>query len=75
MTKGAFHFSELTSQPIPIIMRISLLIKTNHSDQSNSKYTKEMVFQQNLLEEAYFNAEVSCLVMVQPASSDFWKVP
>ena len=26
-TKGAFHLSELTGEPIPIIMRISLLIK------------------------------------------------
>ena len=30
LTKGAFHVSELTGQPIPILMRISLLIKTNH---------------------------------------------
>ena len=27
ITKGAFHLSELTGQPIPIAMRISLLIK------------------------------------------------
>ena len=26
-TKGAFHLSELNGQPIPVIMRISLLIK------------------------------------------------
>ena len=30
--------SELTGQPIPIVMRISLLIKSNHPDQSNPKY-------------------------------------
>ena len=30
--------SELTGQPIPIVMRISLLIKTNRPDQSNPKY-------------------------------------
>ena len=35
---GAFHLSELTGQPIPIVIRISLLIKTNHPDQSNPKY-------------------------------------
>ena len=38
VTKRAFHLSELTGQPIPIVMRISLLIKTNHPDQSNPKY-------------------------------------
>ena len=27
-TKGAFHLSELTGQTIPVVMRISLLIKT-----------------------------------------------
>ena len=37
--------------------------------------TKGMVFQQNLLEKAYFVAKMSGLTMVQPASSDFWKVP
>ena len=35
-TKGAFHLSQLTGQPIPIVMRISLLIKNNHQDQSKS---------------------------------------
>jgi len=35
---GAYHLSELTGQPIPILMRISLLIKINHPDQSNPKY-------------------------------------
>ena len=34
-----------------------------------------MVFQQNLLEKAYFIAKMSRLTMVQLASSDFWKVP
>ena len=34
-----------------------------------------MVFQQNLLEKAYFVAKMSGLTMVQLASSDFWKVP
>ena len=37
-TYGAFRLSELTGQPIPIVMRISLLIKTNHPDQSIPKY-------------------------------------
>ena len=34
LSLGAFHLSELTSQPIPIVMRISLITKTNHPDQS-----------------------------------------
>ena len=34
-----------------------------------------MVFQQNLLEKAYFIAKMSGLTMVRPASSDFWKAP
>ena len=60
-TKAPFHLSELTGQHIPIVMRISLLIKTNHLDQSNPKYyaQKEMVFQQNLLEKAYFIVKMS----------------
>ena len=33
-TQGAFHLSELTGQPIPIVMRI-VLINNNHPDQSN----------------------------------------
>ena len=32
-----------------------------------------MVFQQNLLEKAYFIAKVSGPAMIQPVSSDFWK--
>ena len=38
VTKPAFHLSELTDQPIAIVMRISLLIKTNHPHQSSLKY-------------------------------------
>ena len=34
-----------------------------------------MVFQQNLLEKAYFIAKMSGPAMVRPASSDFWKAP
>ena len=58
-------------------MRISLLIKTNHPDQLSPKYytQKEMVFQQNLLEKAYFIAKMSGPAMVWLASSDFWKAP
>ena len=34
LTYSAFHLSQPTGQTIPIIMRISLLIKTNQPDQS-----------------------------------------
>ena len=34
-----------------------------------------MVFQQNLVEKAYFVAKMSGLTMVRPTTSDFWKVP
>ena len=34
-----------------------------------------MVFQQNLIEKAYFIAKMSGPTMVRPASSDFWKAP
>ena len=32
---GAFHLSELTGQTIPVVMRISLFLKTIQSDLSN----------------------------------------
>ena len=35
--KGAFHLSELSGQTIPVVLRISLLIKTIQPDQSNPK--------------------------------------
>ena len=34
-----------------------------------------MVYQQNLLEKAYFIAKMSGPTMVQQASFDFWKAP
>ena len=57
---------ELTGQPIPIVTRISLLIKTNHPDQSNPKHyaQKELVFQQNLLQKSYVIAKMSGLALV-----------
>ena len=47
--------SELTSQTIPVIMRISLLLNTIQPDQSKPKKPcwKEMGFQQKLSEKAY----------------------
>ena len=76
---GAFHLSELTGQPIPIVMRTSLLIKANHPDQSNPKYNaqRRWFFQQNLLEKTYFTAKMPgpAPAMVWPASTDSWKAP
>ena len=34
-----------------------------------------MVFQQNVLEKAYFIAKIFGPTTVPPASSDFWKAP
>ena len=36
--KGTFHFSEVTTQAIPVVLRISPLIKTILPDQSNLKW-------------------------------------
>ena len=36
---------------------------------------KELVFQRKLLEKAYFNVKMTAPGMVQPVSSDKWKVP
>ena len=68
--RGAFHLSQLTGQPITILMRISLLMKTNHP---KILYTEEIVFQLNLKKKAYFIARKSGPAMVRPASSELWK--
>jgi len=72
--KGAFHLSGKTGQPIPILMRISLLTKTRHPDQSNPKY---------YIQRGWFFSFGLSLFHCQkvwsghgPASSfDFWKAP
>ena len=71
-TQGAFHLSELTGQPILIVMRISLLININHKQQSNpTHYAQTRWFcQQILLENVYFISKMPGLAMVRPASSD-----
>ena len=50
---GAFHFSELTGQTIPVVRRISLLIKTIQPDPSNPKYyaQRRSLFSKNSLEK------------------------
>ena len=76
-SKGPFHFSELTGQrTIPVAMRISLLIKTIHPDQSSLIIvcTKEMGLHQKLsAEKAYFIVKMTGPTIIRPASSDFWK--
>ena len=69
---GAFHLSELTGQLIPIVMGISLLInnKPSRSVKSYTLCSKEMVFQQILLEKACFISKMPGLAMVRPGSSD-----
>ena len=47
VTRALFilNLSEMTGQPIPIIMRILVLIKTNRPDQSKAKhYTQRKWF-------------------------------
>ena len=45
LTEGAFHLSELTGQTIPVVMRISLLIKiSSRWVKSLIECTKEIVF-------------------------------
>ena len=64
--------SELTGQTIPVVMTISLLIK---NIQLDIVCTKEMIFQQKLLEKAYCFVKMTGPAMVQPVGSDFWKAP
>ena len=71
VTSGAFHLSELTSQTIPIAMRISFLINSpTRSVKFQNVCTKEMVFQQKLLEKAYFIFKLTGRAMVRAVSSD-----
>ena len=71
VTSGAFHLSELTSQTIPVAMRISFLISSpTRSVKFQNVCTKEMVLQQKLLEKAYFIFKLTGRAMVGAASSD-----
>ena len=69
----SFHLSELTGQPIPIVIRISLLIKTYHPDQTNPIYyaQRRWFFSKSSWKKPVSLAK--CLVW--PASSYFWKAP
>ena len=61
--------SELTGQPIPIVMRISVLIKTNRPDQSNPKYyAQRRSFSVKPLRKSLFHFHNVCPTMVWPAA-------
>ena len=47
----------------------------NYPQRSQMAYTKEMVFQQKLLEKSVFIVKMTGPTMVRPVSSDFWKGP
>ena len=56
LTERAFHLSELTGQTIPVVMRISLLIKTVQpiSQILNIMHEGDSFFSKNPLEKADF---------------------
>ena len=71
--------SELTGQTVPVVMGISLLIKTNQPDEINQILNSMHGgdgFQQELSEKA-FNLifKLTGRAKVRPASSDKWKAP
>ena len=74
---GAFHLSELTDQSILIVMRISLLTKTNHPHQSNPKYYAQSRWfsSKTSWKTPVSFAKMRGPAMVRPASSDFWNAP
>ena len=49
ITQGTLRLSELTGQPIFVVMRFSLLIKLTH--QNSGVFLKEMVFSKNSLQK------------------------
>ena len=70
------NMSMKTCQPISIVTRISLLIKTNHPDHSNPKYYAQrrwFLSKTSWEKPIIFIAKKSGPTMVRPASSDFWK--
>ena len=64
---GALHLSELTSQAILVVMRISFLTKAIQPDQSNPTCSKEIVFHhQEFFKKAYFIFKMTGPAMVRP---------
>ena len=76
----AFHYFVSTDWPARSHRNENINFNQNYpfdqiSQIQNKLCTKEMVFQQSLLEKAFFIAKMSGPAMVRPASSDFWKAP
>ena len=79
-TYEAFHYIVSTDWPAHSHRNENINFNQNYpfnqiSQIQNKLCTKEMVFQQSLLEKAFFIAKMSGPAMVRPASSDFWKAP
>ena len=66
--EDAFCLSELTGQTLPVVTRISLLIKTIQPDQSNPEQyaRKRWVFKKKPLEKADFIFKLTGPAMVRP---------
>ena len=74
---GQFPFVRTDWPDQTVTMRtVSLLIKTIQPDQSNLKWyaQRRWVFVK-LLEKDYFIVKMTSPAIIQPTSSDFWKVP
>ena len=71
------QLSELTGQAIPVVRRISLLIKTIQPDRWNPEWhtRRKSFFSKNSRKKPISFIKLTGLSMVRPASSDFWKAP
>ena len=78
LTKGHFPFAR-TDRPDHSRRNENFTFNQNYPARSVKSLivcTKEMVFQQKLLEKStFFIVKMTGPAMVQPASSDFWKAP
>ena len=76
--EGTFNLSELTSWTIPVTIYDNFPFNQNSlviSVKSWKVCSRDMVFQQKLLENADFIFKVTDRAMVWLASSDKWKGP
>ena len=71
--RGAFHLPELTGQALPVVMRISLLIKTTQPDQILKSMKEGDGFSSKTLGKTYFIFKMTGQATVRPVSSDFRK--
>ena len=69
--KGAFHLSELTGQAIPVVMKISLLIRAIQISQMLNSMHEGNHFSS----KTRFHFQMTGPAMVRPASFDIWKAP